>query len=133
VAALSLRGAVIAYQRAITQSGRSSDKQLSIEEAQLPRPEYDPQTRNAMLNRFQENINQVAKSLPRVAGVDRPLDVQANFAKQFAAEDAQKIAAQKQQFAAQPAQQPGATHYYDPASRTVKPFVRTVPNFGGTQ
>jgi hypothetical protein len=39
----------------------------------------------------------------------------------------------RQQAQVQPAQQPGATHYYDPASRTVKPFVRTVPNFGGNQ
>jgi hypothetical protein len=100
---LGLRSAVIAYQRAVTKSGRSSDKQLQIEEDMLPDPGADKTTRDAMLNRFQENVDQVAKGLPLLPGVDRPADVRSRLEK----EDAAKA---------------GATHVYDPATATAKPI-----------
>jgi hypothetical protein len=99
---LGLKSAAIAYQKAVTKSGRSSDKSLAIEEAMLPDPTLPRNARASMMDRFQENVNQVSKGLPLIPGVERPMDVRGNLEKEDAAKQ-------------------GATHVYNPASGQAEP------------
>lgn len=99
---LGLKSAAIAYQKAVTKSGRSSDKSLAIEEAMLPDPTLPKAARASMMDRFQENVNQVSKGLPLIPGVERPGDVRGNLEKEDAAKQ-------------------GATHVYNPASGQAEP------------
>ncbi len=80
-----------------------TDKSLQIEESMLPDPTMPKESRQAMMERFQQNVDQVAKGLPLLPGVERPKDIRNNLEK----EDAAKA---------------GATHVYDPATASVKPI-----------
>lgn len=102
VSYLGLKSGVIAYQKALTKSGRSSDKQLQIEESMLPDPTLPKASRDAMLERFQQNVDQVSKNMPKMVGIERPQEL-------------------RQRLEAEEAQKRGATHVYNPASGGAEP------------
>jgi len=72
---IGTRGAVIAYQKAVSGSGRSNKEQLEIELQNIPNPLLPVNVRNMQLGRFQENIDQAGTGLPKLVGVPSPQDI----------------------------------------------------------
>jgi hypothetical protein len=91
------RGAVIAYQKAVSGSGRANKEQLELELQNIPTPLEPANVREKKFDRFQANIDQTGAGIPKLVGVDRPLEIR------------QKIEAEE-------AQKAGATHVYEPTS-----------------
>lgn len=76
---IGTRGAVIAYQKAVSGSGRSNKEQLEIELQNIPNPILPVNVRNMQLSRFQENIDQAGTGLPKLVGVPSPQDIRSKI------------------------------------------------------
>lgn len=83
---IGARGAIIAYAKAISGTGRLTESQLKTETANLPDPTTPSDVREMQFNRFQRNIDQVASGLPKLPGVDSPAAIRARVEGQAAAE-----------------------------------------------
>src|SRR5438094_2395845 len=99
---LGARGAVIAYQKAVSGSGRANKEQLELELQNIPDPTLPKSVRDAQFDRFQQNINQTGAGLPKMVGIERPKEIQ-------------------QRIEAEEAQKQGATHIYDPNQKKAVP------------
>jgi len=99
---LGARGAVIAYQKAVSGSGRANKEQLELELQNIPDPTLPRSVRDAQFDRFQQNIDQTGAGLPKMVGVERPKEI-------------------KQRIEAEEAQKQGATHIYDPNQKRAVP------------
>jgi hypothetical protein len=73
--------AVPAYQKALTNIGKSNKEMLDLELANIPNPTLPPADILRKLDAFQENINQGAAGLPRIAGIPNIRDVREKFEK----------------------------------------------------
>jgi len=62
---LRAQGAIIAYNRVISGSGRSNEKQLEIEEKNLPTPDVGGTVGSSLLDSFQENIGVLGTKFPK--------------------------------------------------------------------
>lgn len=102
---IGARGAVIAYQKAVSGSGRSNKEQLALELQNIPNPLLPKDVRERQFDRFQQNIDQTGAGLPKMVGVERPKEI-------------------RQRIEAEEAQKQGATHVYDPNEKKAVP-VRT--------
>jgi len=60
---IGARGAIIAYAKAISGTGRLTESQLKTETANLPDPTVPSDVREMQFNRFQRNIDQVCERL----------------------------------------------------------------------
>lgn len=107
------RGAVIAYQKAVSGSGRANKEQLELELQNIPTPLDPSNVREKKFDRFQANIDQTGAGLPKMIGVDRPVEI-------------------RQRIEAEEAQRAGATHVYEPtASQTMPVDATPVRNIFG--
>lgn len=88
------RGAVIAYQKAVSGSGRSNKEQLELELQNIPSPLEPDDIREKKFDRFQQNIDQTGAGLPKMVGIERPSEIKTRIEKEAAANK-------------------GATHVYD--------------------
>jgi len=100
---IGARGAIIAYTKAISGTGRLTESQLKTEMANLPDPTTPSDVREMQFQRFQRNIDQVASGLPKLPGVDSPAAIRQRIEGQAAAEQAGR-AKQAAQNAAQTGQ-----------------------------
>lgn len=64
-----------AYQRVLTNSGRSQEKAMEIAMQSVPTPILDEGTSNKMLDGFQQNVDQVGQRQIRIPGIDTHQDV----------------------------------------------------------
>jgi len=85
---IGARGAIIAYAKAISGTGRLTESQLKTETSNLPDPATPSDVREMQFNRFQRNIDQVASGLPKLPGVDTPAAIRARIEGQAGAENA---------------------------------------------
>jgi hypothetical protein len=85
---IGARGAIIAYTKAISGTGRLTESQLKTEMANLPDPTTPSDVREMQFTRFQRNIDQVASGLPKLPGVDSPAAIRARVEGQASAEQA---------------------------------------------
>jgi hypothetical protein len=99
---LGARGAVIAYQKAVSGSGRANKEQLALELQNIPTPLLPKDVREAQFDRFQQNVDQTGAGLPKMVGIERPKEIQ-------------------QRIEAEEAQKQGATHVYDPNEKKAVP------------
>ena len=99
---LGARGAVIAYQKAVSGSGRANKEQLELELQNIPDPTLPRSVRDAQFDRFQQNIDQTGAGLPKMVGIERPKEIQ-------------------QRIEVEEAQKQGATHIYDPKQKRAVP------------
>jgi hypothetical protein len=99
---LGARGAVIAYQKAVSGSGRANKEQLELELQNIPTPLLPKDVRESQFDRFQQNIDQTGAGLPKMVGIERPKEIQ-------------------QRIEAEEAQKQGATHVYDPNEKKAVP------------
>jgi hypothetical protein len=83
---IGARGAIIAYAKAISGTGRLTESQLKTETANLPDPTTPSDVREMQFTRFQRNIDQVASGLPKLPGVDSPAAIRARVEGQAGAE-----------------------------------------------
>lgn len=102
VSYIGSRGAVIAYQKAVSGSGRANKEQLELELQNIPTLLEPKDVQEKKFERFQANIDQTGAGLPKLVGVDRPKEI-------------------RQRLEAEEAQKDGATHVYNPASATAEP------------
>src|SRR5260370_1237873 len=99
---IGARGAVIAYQKAVSGSGRANKEQLELELQNIPNPLLPEDVREAQFDRFQQNIDQTGAGLPKMVGIERPKEIQ-------------------QRIEAEEAQKQGVTHIYDPNQKKAVP------------
>src|SRR5438034_3171457 len=99
---IGARGAVIAYQKAVSGSGRANKEQLELELQNIPNPLLPKDVREAQFDRFQQNIDQTGAGLPKMVGIERPKEIQ-------------------QRIEAEEARNQGATHIYDPNQKKAVP------------
>jgi hypothetical protein len=99
---IGARGAVIAYQKAVSGSGRANKEQLELELQNIPNPLLPKDVRERQFDRFQQNIDQTGAGLPKMVGIERPKEIQ-------------------QRIEAEEAQKQGATHIYDPNQKKAVP------------
>lgn len=109
VSYLGARGAVIAYQKAVSGSGRANKEQLELELQNIPSPLEARGVRDKKFERFQSNIDQTGAGLPKMVGIERPQEI-------------------RQRLEAEEAKNQGATHVYNPDSGNAEP----VKNIFGT-
>lgn len=76
---IGTRGAVVAYQKAVSGSGRANKEQLELELANIPSPILPKNVRDIQLNRFQENIDQAGLGLPKLVGVPSPQEIRSKI------------------------------------------------------
>lgn len=97
---IGARGAIIAYTKAISGSGRLTEQQLETETKNLPDPTVPSDVREKMFDRFQRNIDQAASNIPKIPGVEHPSDIRARVegqaVKAYSAAQAAKGAARQQ-------------------------------------
>lgn len=67
---LRSREAIIAYNRAVTGSGRTSEKATDIALSNLPLPSIGATSGNKFLDAFQENIDTLGKSAVKLPGIE---------------------------------------------------------------
>jgi hypothetical protein len=89
---IGARGAIIAYTKAISGTGRLTESQLKTEMANLPDPTTPSEVREIQFQRFQRNIDQVASGLPKLPGVESPASIRQRIEKQAAGEQATRQA-----------------------------------------
>lgn len=106
---IGARGAVIAYQKAVSGSGRSNKEQLQLELQNIPNPTLPKDVRERQFARFQQNIDQTGAGMPKMVGIERPKEIR------------QRIEADEAQKQQDQAKQQGATHIYDPGSGQIVP------------
>jgi len=102
---IGARGAVIAYQKAVSGSGRANKEQLELELQNIPNPLLPTDVRERQFDRFQQNIDQTGAGLPKMVGIERPKEIQ-------------------QRIEAEEARNEGTTHVYDLNEKKAVP-VRT--------
>jgi hypothetical protein len=100
------RGAVIAYQKAVSGSGRANKEQLELELQNIPTPLEPRDVRERKFERFQANIDQTGAGLPKMVGVDRPQEI-------------------RQRIETEESKKAGATHVYEPGSGQTIPVDGT--------
>jgi len=76
---VGVRGAIIAFMKAVSGSGRSNKEQLEIELQNIPNPLLPVNVRNMQLGRFQENIDQAGAGLPKLVGVPSPQEIRSKM------------------------------------------------------
>jgi hypothetical protein len=76
---LRMKGAAIAYQKMLTNQGRTSKEGLDIELANIPSPILGASVGNQQLDAFQENINTAAQRSVRLPWMETPQDVKARI------------------------------------------------------
>jgi hypothetical protein len=69
------RGAVVAYQKAVSGSGRSNKEQLALELQNIPAPTLPKAVRDKQFTRFQQNIDQTGAGLPKIPGIQTPQQI----------------------------------------------------------
>lgn len=72
---LRMRGSAIAYQKMLTNQGRTSKEGLDIELANIPSPILGATVANKQLDAFQENIDVAAQRAVRLPWMETPKDV----------------------------------------------------------
>jgi hypothetical protein len=72
---LRAKGSIIAFQKALTQTGRTSKEALAIEMQNLPSPIMGTAPANKQLDAFQENIDTASKGIVRVPWLPSTQDV----------------------------------------------------------
>src|SRR5947208_15099636 len=72
---IGARGAVIAYQKAVSGSGRANKEQLELELQNIPNPLLPKDVREAQFDRFQQNIVQTGAGVPKMVGDERPKEI----------------------------------------------------------
>lgn len=73
---LRSRGSIIAYNSAVSGSGRANKEQLEVEMMNLPAPDVGATVANPQLDSFQENINVVSSGFPgNLPGMKTPATV----------------------------------------------------------
>lgn len=82
------KGAIPAFVKAVTGSGRANKETMDIEMANMPDPTMPKDAAQKQLDAFQENVSQRSKSIPKLAGVES----QAEIKKRVEEEGTQKIA-----------------------------------------
>lgn len=82
---LRAKGSVIAYQKALTNVGRSGKEVMEIEMNNLPAPTVGATVANPRLDAFQENINAASQGFGRIPWMERPQDVRDRIEKPQAA------------------------------------------------
>ena len=90
---LRAKGSVIAFQKALTQSGRTSKEALAIEMQNLPSPLEASGPALKQMDAFQENIDTASKGLTRVPWLPSPSDVRSTIENEEASKSAQGQAA----------------------------------------
>lgn len=98
---LRAKGSIIAFQKALTQTGRTSKEALAIEMQNLPSPLMGVPPANKQLDAFQENIDTASKGIVRVPWLPTTSDVRQSIEGQAAKQAAQEDAASKVQYANQ--------------------------------
>lgn len=76
---LRAKGAIPAYQRALTGTGRTSQAAMEIEMANLPEPTVGYTKASSQLKAFQENIDVASKGLTKFPWLDSPQDIRKNI------------------------------------------------------
>ena len=77
VAYRNAREALTGYTRVLTGSGRSSDKNLELQEQTLPDPSItDPDFSTRALGAFKQNLHVVGQGLPELPGIKSPKQVE---------------------------------------------------------
>lgn len=72
---LRMKGAAIAYQKMLTNQGRTSKEGLDIELANIPSPILGATVANKQLDSFQQNIDTAAQRAVKLPWMDTPADV----------------------------------------------------------
>src|SRR5205814_2025364 len=72
---IGARGAIIAYTKAISGTGRLTESQLQTELKNLPDPTVPADIREKQFDRFQRNIDQASSGLPKIEGIEAPSDI----------------------------------------------------------
>lgn len=72
---LRAKGSIIAFQKALTQTGRTSKEALEVEMQNLPSPLVGSTVANKQLDAFQENIDTASKGIVRVPWLPTTQDV----------------------------------------------------------
>jgi hypothetical protein len=76
---LRMKGAAIAYQKMLTNQGRTSKEGLDIELANIPSPILGATVANKQLEAFQENIDTAAQRSVKLPWMESPRDVRARI------------------------------------------------------
>ena len=76
---LRAKGSIIAFQKALTQVGRTSKEALEIEMNNLPSPIMRTDAARKQLEAFQENIDTASQGLTKVPWLESPKDVRARI------------------------------------------------------
>ena len=92
---LRMKGAAIAYQKMLTNQGRTSKEGLDIELANIPSPIVGATAANKQFNAFQENIDTAAQRAVRLPWMETPQDVRARIEAQASAAYNQRQASTK--------------------------------------
>lgn len=74
IGALRAKGSVIAFQKALTETGRTSKEALEIEMSNLPTPGEGSTVANKQMDAFQENIDAASKGLTKVPWLPTPAE-----------------------------------------------------------
>jgi hypothetical protein len=77
------RGSLLAYQRALTGTGRTSQLGLQLEMPNLPEPYVGATVADKRIKAFQENIDVASKGLVRFPWLDSPEDIRKGIAGQI--------------------------------------------------
>jgi hypothetical protein len=117
---LRAKGSVIAFQKALTQTGRTSKEALAIEMQNLPSPLEASGPALKQMDAFQENIDTASKGIVRVPWLPSTQDVRQNIEGQAAKQQAQEQAASRSQAAAQAAN-PQTGQYRNATGRAMAP------------
>jgi len=76
---LRAKGSIVAFQKALTQVGRTSKEALEIEMNNLPSPVMGTTAAGKQLEAFQENIDTASQGLTKVPWLESPKDVRARI------------------------------------------------------
>lgn len=76
---LRSKASVIAYQKALTGTGRTNKETMEVEMNNLPEPVVGATVANPRLEAFQENIDAASKGFGRIPWMEQPKDVRARI------------------------------------------------------
>ncbi len=91
---LRAKGSIIAFQKALTQVGRTSKEALEIEMNNLPSPLVGATVANKQLAAFQENVDTASQGLTKVPWLETPKDVRQRIESQAQVARPQKTSGQ---------------------------------------
>lgn len=86
---LRAKGSIVAFQKALTQTGRTSKEALAIEMQNLPSPLAASGPALKQMDAFQENIDTASKGLTRVPWLPSPQEVRSTIEQEGATKTAQ--------------------------------------------